>query len=313
MVLLVVSPSLAVAATPADPQAFAKAIDRMMLSLARQSARDSAAVKKEYRPIMDLLVLDAYVSLTGALATGGLVPLPPEPARFNLKPRVDGPSPIGEKDLENQSSYLAARPETIGALIEVASRVRSGAVEITSLVRHLEYQEELKTTNGNANTSVPTHTMGLAFDIALVNTPLRTVYEIRDVLHQMQAAGDLLVIGERKQLVFHVVPQPARLGHFMDVYAQAMAAATPDANIIALPTVADALAPLKPTVTAEIAAIRPVDELSTEWWAAANVESNLTVAVSSPTVTPAPEPPSFVERCVALVGGLFARFRAIVT
>ena len=131
--------------------------------------------------------------------------------------------------------YIAARPETIGALLEVASRVRSGPLEITSLVRHSEYQEALKTTNGNANTSVPMHTMGLAFDIALVNTPLKTVYEIRDVLRRMQAAGDILVIGERQQLVFHVVPHPSRLGHFMDVYAKAVADATPGANVIGLP------------------------------------------------------------------------------
>ncbi len=69
------------------------------------------------------------------------------------------------------------------------------------------------------------HTMGLAFDIALVNTPLPQVYEIRDVLLKMQEAGDILVIGERKQLVFHVVPHPSRLGHFTDVYARAAAAA----------------------------------------------------------------------------------------
>src|SRR5687767_15690465 len=39
-----------------------------------------------------------------------------DPMRFNLAPRLEGAHPIGEKDLDNQHSYLAARPATIGAL-----------------------------------------------------------------------------------------------------------------------------------------------------------------------------------------------------
>jgi Family of unknown function (DUF5715) len=317
MVLLVVSPQLAAAGTVADGQAFVKALDKMMASLAPESARASAAITKVYRQHLDLLVLDAYSSLEGALATGGLVSLPVDPARFNLKPRVDGSSPIAEKDLGNQSTYLSARPETIGALLDIASRVTSGPVEITSLVRHREYQETLKTTNRNARTSVPTHTMGLAVDIALLNTPLKTVYEIRDVLRRMQAAGDLLVIGERKQLVFHVVPHPARLGHFMEVYANAVAAETPGANIIPATPVADTPTPLTPSVTAEIIAIRPVEELADEWWAANDSPSDLTIEVSPGTPASTRERPSFVAQvattCVELFSGLFQRMRAIVS
>ena len=124
--------------------------------------------------------------LEGALANGGVAPLPEDPARFNLIPRPDGPHPIVEKDLSNQASYLAARPATLGVLLDLASRVHTGPVEITSLVRHGEYQEALRVTNTNASTSVPMHTMGLAFDIALINTPLRTADEIRKVLRAMR-------------------------------------------------------------------------------------------------------------------------------
>jgi Family of unknown function (DUF5715) len=317
MVLFVVSPQLAAAGTVADGQAFVKALDKMMVSLSRESARASAAITKVYRPHLDLMVLDEYSALEGALANGGLVPLPVDPARFNLKPRVEGSSPIAEKDLGNQSTYISARPETIGALIDIASRVTSGPLEITSLVRHREYQETLKTTNGNARTSVPTHTMGLAVDIALLNTPLKTVYEIRDVLRRMQAAGDLLVIGERKQLVFHVVPHPARLGHFMEIYAKAVAAETPGANIIATSPMADMLAPLTPSVTAEIIAIHPVEELANEWWAASDSASDLMVEVSPDAPATVLEQPSIVAqmatKCVELVSGLLQRVRAIVS
>jgi hypothetical protein len=316
MVLFVVSPSLAFAET--DPNAFMKAIDGMMVSLGRESALASATIKKSYREHMDLLVLSKYTALEGALANGGLVPLPDDPLRFNLRPRVEGAFPIGEKDLDNQHSYIAARPETIGALLEVASRVRSGPLEITSLVRHSEYQEALKITNGNANTSVPMHTMGLAFDIALVNTPLKTVYEIRDVLRRMQAAGDVLVIGERQQLVFHVVPHPSRLGHFMDVYAQAVADATPGANVIGLPEIEPSSAHPIAEVIAEVIAVRPTAAFAEEWWAADGTPSDLTIEVSPPPLASVDEHTSLslfskiAGGCLTLFSGLLETMRGIV-
>jgi hypothetical protein len=317
MVLLAVSPSVVSAETGPDPQAFLKAIDGMMVSIGPESARASATIKHSYRDYMDLMVLHEYTALEGALANGGLVPLPADPLRYNLRPRVDGASPIGEKDLNNQLSYIAARPETIGALLEVASRVHSGSLEITSLVRHSEYQEELKTTNGNANTSVPMHTMGLAFDVALVNTPLKTVYEIRDVLRRMQAAGDILVIGERQQLVFHVVPHPSRLGHFMEVYAKAVADATPGANVIGWLEAETVSAHPTAAVTAEVIAVRPTDAFVHEWWAADDPPSDLTVEVALPAIASVTEQPSLLVRmaagCVALVSGLLETMRGIIS
>ena len=202
----------------ADPSRFFSAIDAMMSSLAPESARDGAKIRGVYQEYLELLMLNGYVDIEGALDNGGLVPLPADPLRYNLQPRLDGPHPIGEKDLGNQSSYIAARPATIGVLLEIASRVKSGPLEITSLVRHGEYQQSLRATNTNATTSVPMHTMGLAVDIALVNSSLETVYEIRDALRTMQRHGDILFVGERRQLVFHVVPHPSRLGYFTDVY-----------------------------------------------------------------------------------------------
>lgn len=216
-----------------------RALDRMMAGLAAENARASATIRRVYRPHLDLLVLDAYADLAGALATGGLAPLPDNPRLFNLVPRLEGPHPIGEKDLRRQESYVAARPAAVGALLAIAARVRSGPIEVTSLVRHGEYQDALRATNANARTSVPTHTMGLAFDIALVNTPLPTVHEVRRVLREMRDRGDILFIGERRQLVFHVVPHPSRLGYFTDVYRRAVGAP-----------------PVRPRVVAEIVSFR---------------------------------------------------------
>jgi hypothetical protein len=238
------------------------AIDQMMVELAVSSAQSAETIRRVYQEHLDLLMLREYDELAGALDNGGLVPLPAQPHHFNIVPRLDGPHPIGEKDLSNQSSYTTARAATVGALIEIASRVKSGPVEVTSLVRHSDYQEELRTTNPNAITSVPVHTMGLAVDIGLVNTPLETIYEIRDVLRRMQAQGDILFIGERRQLVFHVVPHPSRLGHFNEVYLRAVGAPLTGRSA-AVHAFLDAprLLPekLAPDVTTEIIAMLPAE------------------------------------------------------
>lgn len=310
MVLLAVSPAIAGAETEPQPT-FIKSIDRMMVELRPHSAHASATIKKEYRDHMNLLVLNQFAALEAGLANGGLVPLPGDPLRFNVKPRVDGMFPIGEKDLANQSSYIAARPAAIGALLEIASRVRSGPIEVTSLVRHSEYQGALRATNGNANTSVPTHTMGLAFDIALVNTSLSTIREIRDVLTEMQKAGDILFIGERQQLVFHVVPHPSRLGHFAAVYAQAIAHDTPGAYEISSWSLSHAASDTpQASVAVDIVQIRPTDEFAKEWWSVDDVGSDLTIQVAAPAPGSTLEADErsvfgrFAARCVTLLTGL---------
>jgi hypothetical protein len=274
------------------------AIDQMMVELAASSAQSAETIRRVYQEHLDILMLREYGELAGALDNGGLVRLPEQPIRFNIVPRLDGPHPIGEKDLANQSSYTAARAATIGALLEIASRVKSGPVEITSLVRHSDYQEELRTTNPNALTSVPVHTMGLAVDIGLVNTPLETIYEIRDVLRRMQNKGDILFIGERRQLVFHVVPHPKRLGHFDEVYLRAVGGSltSRSASVHAFLD-APRLLPerLMPQVTTEIVAMLPAEGPIQNLW----VER-------PPTTAAAGVPPTELARTAA---GLRGRWR----
>ena len=160
------------------------------------------------------------------------------------------------------------------------------------------------------------HTMGLAFDIALVNTPLPRVYEIRDVLKRMQKAGDVLVIGERKQLVFHVVPHPSRLGYFTEVYTRAAAAALSGGSVIDSPSLTAGLAPYgQPVVSTEIVGFRPTDDLADEWWAAGGVPSDLMVEVSA-----APEQSingdslvaRLAARCVSFVADMVDSARSVV-
>ena len=288
-----------------------------MIALGPQSALASRAIRQAYAPQLDLLMLDEYAELEVALQTGRLAPLPRDPKRFNLAPRLEGPHPIGEKDLARQESYIAARPATLGLLIEVASRVKSGPLEITSLVRHGEYQESLRGTNVNANTAVPMHTMGLAFDIALVNTPLKTVREIQGVLTKMRDAGDLMFIGERRQLVFHVVPHPARLAHFTDVYNKAVGVRSQvrGAHVIAAAPRKPASGKGRPQVKTEVIAILPTDEFATEWWIGETHTHEEPVTTTVAAALPEPEDASAVglvsARLATVAVGFFATIFAL--
>jgi hypothetical protein len=99
-------------------------------------------------------------------------------------------------------------------------------------------------------------------DIGLINTPLETIHEIRDVLQRMQEAGDILFIGERRQLVFHVVPQPSRLGYFNDVYLRTVGEPLTSRSAAAVAFLeAPRLLPaqLTPQVTTEIIAMVPTE------------------------------------------------------
>jgi hypothetical protein len=285
-------------------------VTQLMTALAPQSAQASVLIRDLYGPYLDFLVLNGYDQIEGALGNGGLVPLP-DPQRFNVIPRLEGSNPIGEKDLDNQASYLSARAATIGCLLQVASRVKSGPVEVTSLVRHSEYQDALRATNVNATTTIPMHTMGLAFDIAIVNTSLNTVMEIRDVLQKLHDAGDILFIAERRQLVFHVVPHPSRLGYFTDVYARALETGIASGRAL------DVTRPLVPRVTTAITSLWPTPEYAAQWWEADNIAVDLAVAVTpEPLSDVVVDPPAsglsgYLERLGELMAFTWARMTRV--
>ena len=204
----------------------------MIAEMRTESRNDALTIKEVFAPYLDNTVFETRDDLLRALESGELVRLT-EPHRYNLQPRLSGQSFIGQKDMEYQDIYVAARPATIGMLMEIGRRVERGPLDITSLVRSSEYQRMLQRGNGNANTDVPTHTMGYAVDIGLKEAPPETLTDLRAVLEEMRDAGDIYFIGERNQLTFHIVPVPARFQHFEQRYReliaeqQAAAAQTP--------------------------------------------------------------------------------------
>lgn len=243
-----------VSARSASADSFVESLQSMMAELRPHSQRDARTIKSAYGPMVNRTAFVNRGDLESALEVDELALIPEHTAPLNITLRLDGAHPIAEKDLLNQGLYVGARPAALGLLYEIAARVESGPIEVTSLVRHLQYQRALGATNGNARTEVPTHAMGLAFDIALVNTPLARAYEIRDVLRSMRDAGTLYFIGESQQLVFHVVPTPSWIGYFDALHLARQYAPVPAAPF-PLPS-ADAL-------RGEIPAPQPVD---LPWW-----------------------------------------------
>ena len=92
---------------------------QIMNDLKEQNLEASLQIRALYTDFLNLLVIDGYSDLEAALGNGGVVPLPSDPARYNITLRTAGDHPIAEKDLVNQGSYLTARTATIGCLLEI--------------------------------------------------------------------------------------------------------------------------------------------------------------------------------------------------
>lgn len=196
----------------------------MVSEMRRDSRADALIIKHEYAPLVSTAVFDDRDDLQRAIGAGELVALSALDLP-HVRPRLWGESPIAEKDLEHQHLYVALRPAAMGMLIDITRRVQRGPLDVTSLVRSAEYQRRLMRGNGNANTDVPTHTMGYAVDIGLKFAATETAGELRRVLQEMRAAGDIYFIAEANQLTFHIVPVPSRMAHFESRYQEAIAAA----------------------------------------------------------------------------------------
>jgi hypothetical protein len=184
----------------------------LMLEARAESVAHAHSVRAAYTPSVPALMLADRAALARAVDAGQLVGLP-DPAGFGIALRLEGRSPIGELDLDHQHLYTHARPEVVGMLLDVASRL-DAPLDVTSLVRHSAYQLALARANPNARTRLHTHAMGLAADISVLHMPLDRAREVRAVLRAMAGNGDLHFAAERRQLVFHVVPAESRREHY---------------------------------------------------------------------------------------------------
>ena len=191
-------------------------LDDLMLALRPESLQAAQRLQAAYGERVREGMLADRTALARALSTGAIRRLPHDAKRFNVHTRLSGPHPIGEKDLPYQVLYVAGHPAALGCLLHVAAVARSGPLEVTSLVRHLAYQQALQVTNANARVGAPMHATGLAFDISVLKLSASAAADIRDALRQLRDAGFLFFVAETRQFVFHVVPAPDHLGCYAE-------------------------------------------------------------------------------------------------
>jgi hypothetical protein len=202
--------------SPGEP-GHVEAVVELMSALRNESLAQAAAIRASYAHEVQRLAVRDRRELAAAVDTARLVPLPAGVGQ-NIRVRRRGAHPVGEMDAPYQHLYATARPETIGCLLHVAAGVPSGTLDVTSLARHRAYQQRLARRNANARTDVPTHVMGLAFDVSVLYEPLTVAANLRDTLRSLSANGDLFFVAEQRQLVFHVVPAPARREYYAALY-----------------------------------------------------------------------------------------------
>lgn len=206
--LLPASAAFVHADTPAG-QAHVARLRALMRDLRSESAVHATAVQETYEPAVAESLIADRDALRAALDAGEIVAIPEGAEAYRVALRRSGPHQIAELDPASQPLYVAARPEVVGMLLDIGSRLESGTLDVTSLVRHAEYQRALALHNPNARTGVPTHAMGLAVDISVLHLTRAQAGALRDVLRDMAAEGTLHFVAEQRQLVFHVVPAAA--------------------------------------------------------------------------------------------------------
>jgi hypothetical protein len=242
----------AAAATPADPHV--ERLRAVMRTHRADSVAHAEAVRDSYGAEVRGLLLADREALREALASGTLLPIPHDASAFNVAARLRGPHQIAELDPAHQPLYLAARPEVVGLLLDIGSRLPHGQLDVTSLVRHAAYQHSLAARNPNARTAMPTHAMGLAVDISVLHMPARQARRLGEVLRAMAADGALHYAAEQRQLVFHVVPAASRRDYYRD-FAQSLNSASSLARLRSWPSLLSA--PAQPPTWATIPRAMP--------------------------------------------------------
>jgi hypothetical protein len=150
--------------------------------------------------------------------TGELVPVESRPD-LGLFLRTNGKGSIGEKALpEHQRAYRSLKPAGAGCLLLLARKLqelRYGrppiAIEVTSLVRDMKYQVNLKEEEENPTALVlPLHLTGVAFDVAQTvkgkALSESDIQDIRFVLDELDTTG--MISWSVEMGVFRVVVSP---------------------------------------------------------------------------------------------------------
>ena len=156
-------------------------------------------------------VFDTPAALRRAEASGGLRPLPSDPAKygFAIDPGMGG---LARKLGQRPAQYRYLRPEALGALAYIATGVRriGGSKQplvVTSTVRDQRYQRALLKTNIEATHKYSLHTTGFAFDIDRSYASRRQALAFQFMLDRLTALN--LIAWAREPNAIHVTVSSA--------------------------------------------------------------------------------------------------------
>ena len=174
--------------------------------------------------------------LKEAIKKNVLVSAPDNPKYFSYALRRQGGQGIGSADLQNRDLFATDTPEVIGALETVAFETRRCweqarskgekfiPLEVTSMIRTLDYQELLHHSNPNSRTKFPSHTIG-AVDVAFATLPKTEQKCVRFVVQDIGFDEYLGYFDEHEaQKTLHFAPSPHHADFFLSVYNEAQEA-----------------------------------------------------------------------------------------
>lgn len=153
-----------------------------------------------------------------------------KPKYFGFALRTTGPDAIGIRDMVNQEYYLQAAPPAIGALSYIAfethrlydaMKPKGEAwipLEITSLVRPLDYQEKYDPVG---KSELPTHCTGQVFDVAYNKLPTYEKESLNFILDDIGWDGYLGFTQEsRNHDMMHIGYSPSARDFFTQIYQE---------------------------------------------------------------------------------------------
>jgi len=147
LTVALVAGGAAMAAGQATADPHVERLRALMREHRAASLAHAEAVRGSYEQDVPHLLLQDRDGLVGALAAGELLPPPVGADAFNVNLRLQGPHQIAELDPQHQPLYVTARPEVLGMLLDIGSRLPLGHLDVTSLVRHAAYQRSLALRN----------------------------------------------------------------------------------------------------------------------------------------------------------------------
>lgn len=199
--------------------------------------RGSAPPPRFSEQLVEALWIEDREGLDRAWQEGGLVRVDPGHPSFRFHLRTEGAGCIGERlaQASDREQYQGLRKPAAGLLYWLSASVAARlspefpGLELTSLVRTWDYQQDLSRVNRDADPSrggkAPAHVLGLAFDVAVRDLSVGERLVVEEELSALAGLGFVQWLYEPRQRALHVVALDAGFPYFEEFWQRAVAGA----------------------------------------------------------------------------------------